>query len=65
MTYVDVPSAKDVKSELQGSVAAPLLHGDCLHTFTLYLMICLVWAKLFSKYFWFSLEEGVLMTVLI
>lgn len=28
MTYVDVPSAKDVKSGLQGSVAAPLLHGE-------------------------------------
>lgn len=51
MAHVDVPSAKDVKSGLQVSVAAPLLHGECSHTFTLYLMICLVSAELFSKYF--------------
>lgn len=65
MAYVDVPSEKDVKSGIQESVAAPLLHGECSHTFILYLMICLIWAELFSKYFWFSLEERDLMTILI
>lgn len=63
--YVDVPSAKDVKSGVQGSVAAPLLHEEFSHTFTLYLVIRLVWTELFSKYFCFPLEERVLMTVLI
>jgi len=57
MAYVAVASVKNAKSGLQASKASSLLHGQCSHTLTLYLTLCLVQAKSFSKYSCFFVEE--------